>query len=395
MASAPQAIVPAAATDLVDIGDLIRKIRHKPRTPEEQAESLDPTRPAYTIAPVIGYKPASGVLGGMAGNIAVLRGDAATTHMSSLVTSATFSSKKQTSLTARFDFYGAGDRWVLDGDNRAQWTSQNTFGLGTTTSPDQGVNMRFDRFRFYETAYIKVYRRLLGGLGFHYSTHSNVEPGEDAGEVWDASPYVTYTAEHGFPTNGQTSAGIGFSVQADTRDHPISARRGWLTVASYRTFFRGFLGGDSSWQELYLDARTYKSLGAGGRQALAFWFWSDLVTGGVAPYLDLPATGMDKYGRSGRGYAEGRFRGERLAYGEVEYRRTLTANGLIGMVAFLNTTSVANQASGEHLFDDFGTGAGGGLRVLLNKKSKTNLCLDFAWGRQGSRSFYLSVQEAF
>jgi outer membrane protein assembly factor BamA len=384
-----------AGTDLYDVSDLIRKIRGKTITPEEQEASRDPRRPAYAIAPVIGYKPASGALFGIGGNIAVLRGDPATTHMSSTVVSATFSTKKQTSITGRFNVFGADNRWVFDGDNRAQWTSQETFGLGTTTSPDDEVDMQFDRFRFYETVYAKVYRRVLGGIGFHYSTHTNVEPGDDAVEAWSESPYVAYTTTNGFPLEGQTSAGLGFNLQTDTRDSSINARRGWLASASYRTFFNGFLGGDSTWQELYVDGRTYRPVGTTGRHTLAFWFWGDLVTGGVAPYLDLPATGMDKYGRSGRGYAEGRFRGERLVYGEVEYRATLTRNGLIGMVAFLNTTSLSNRASGESLFDNFATGGGAGFRLLLNKRSRTNLCVDFGFGGQGSRGFYLSVQEAF
>jgi len=392
----PDQPAPASAgTDLYDVSDLIRKIRGKTITPEEQEASRDPRRPAYAIAPVIGYKPASGALFGIGGNIAVLRGDPATTHMSSTVVSATFSTKKQTSITGRFNVFGADNRWVFDGDNRAQWTSQETFGFGTTTSPDDEVDMQFDRFRFYETVYAKVYRRVLGGIGFHYSTHTNVEPGDAAAEAWSESPYVAYTTANGFPLEGQTSAGLGFNLQTDTRDSSINARRGWLASASYRTFFNGFLGGDSTWQELYVDGRTYRPVGATGRQTLAFWFWGDLVTGGVAPYLDLPATGMDKYGRSGRGYAEGRFRGERLVYGEVEYRATLTRNGLIGMVAFLNTTSLSNRASGESLFDNFATGGGAGFRLLLNKRSRTNLCVDFGFGGQGSRGFYLSVQEAF
>lgn len=390
-----QAPTAAAGSDLYDVSDLIRRIRGKARTPAEEAASRDPKRTAYAIAPVIGYKPASGAFGGVAGNFAVLRGDPATTQMSSTVVSATFSTKKQTSLTARFNLVGADNRWKLDGDNRAQWTSQDTFGLGTTTSPEARVNMRFDRFRFYQTVYARVYRRLSAGAGFHYSTNTNVEPRSEPDESWNSSPYVTYTTANGFPLGGQTSAGPGFSVEMDTRDSSINARRGWLASASYRTFINGFLGGDSTWQELYVDGRTYRPVGTTGRQTLAFWFWGDLVTGGVAPYLDLPATGMDKYGRSGRGYAEGRFRGERLVYGEVEYRATLTRNGFMGMVAFLNTTSLSNRASGERLFDHFATGGGAGFRLLLNKRSSTNLCVDFGFGGQGSRGFYLSVQEAF
>ena len=104
---------------------------------------------------------------------------------------------------------------------------------------------------------------------------------------------------------------------------------------------------------------------------------------------------MDTYGRSARGYSEGRFRGERLVYGEVEYRTTLTANGLLGAVAFLNATTVTNSLTGEHLFDSGALGAGGGLRVLLNKRSRTNLCFDVGFGKEGSHGVYLAVQEAF
>ena len=121
----------------------------------------------------------------------------------------------------------------------------------------------------------------------------------------------------------------------------------------------------------------------------------DVVTGGVPPYLDLPATGMDLYARSGRGYPQGRFRGESLLYGEAEYRWTLTRNGLLGMVAFLNTQTLRSKQTGEKLFDSFAPGAGVGARVMLNKRSKTNLCFDVGRGKNGSKGVYFAVQEAF
>jgi len=34
-------------------------------------------------------------------------------------------------------------------------------------------------------------------------------------------------------------------------------------------------------------------------------------------------------------------------------------------------------------------------RVLLDKHSRTNLCDDYGVGRDGSRGFYLAIQEAF
>jgi outer membrane protein assembly factor BamA len=391
----PPAPHPIEAPPLVDAFDLWRKSRHKTLTPEEEAAANDPARRMYAFAPVIGYKPSSGAQFGAAGNVALYLGDPATTHISSAVASLTVSTKSQLSATARFALLAGNDRYKLDGDNRAQWTSQDTFGLGTETAAGEKLNMAFDYFRVYETAYLELVRGLFGGLGFHYSAHTGVGPGKDADAAWNESPYVAYSEENGLPLDSQTSAGASANLVADTRDNAINASRGWFGSISYRAFFDDFLGGDSSWQQLVLDARTYKTVTSDGRHKLAFWLFGDMVVGGVAPYLDLPATGMDTYGRTARGYAEGRLRGERLLYGEVEYRATLMRNGLLGMVAFLNTTTLANGQSGEQLFDHFASGGGAGLRLLINKRSRTNLCFDVGFGQKGSRGVYLAVQEAF
>ena len=209
------------------------------------------------------------------------------------------------------------------------------------------------------------------------------------------SPFVQYSEAHGLPLDAQASAGPSADLLWDTRDSFINAAHGWLAKASYRTSFDGFLGADSSWQRVNLDVRTYQPLSASGRHTLAGWMFADLIVGGVAPYLDLPGTGLDTYGRSARGYSEGEFRGERLAYGEVEYRGTLMRNGLLGMVVFVNATTISNLQQDERLFDSVAIGGGAGLRLLINKRSKTNLCFDVGFGKQGSRGIYLAVQEAF
>lgn len=128
------------------------------------AAAADPKARMRAVAPVIGYKPSTGATIGIAGNMARFFGDPATTRISSTVASLTFSTKNQTSVSVRLDRSGPGDTWSLDGDNRLQWTSQDTFGLGTTT-PDDPTHMKFDYFRLYETAYRKVYRSLHAGVG--------------------------------------------------------------------------------------------------------------------------------------------------------------------------------------------------------------------------------------
>ncbi len=70
-------------------------------------------------------------------------------------------------------------------------------------------------------------------------------------------------------------------------------------------------------------------------------------------------------------------------------------NGLLGMVAFVNATTISNLQQDERLFDSVAIGGGAGLRLLINKRSKTNLCIDYAWGQQGSKGLYLALLEAF
>ena len=106
------------------------------------------------------------------------------------------------------------------------------------------------------------------------------------------------------------------------------------------------------------DVRTYRPLIRSGSQRVAFWLMSDMMAGGVAPFLDLPTTGGDV--RSGRGHSEGRCRGEHLVYGEAEYRGALMPSGLLGFVAFVNTSTIG-----------------------------------WGWGKDGSRGFDLGIQEAF
>ena len=136
-----QAVAPDPPAETIDIFDLLRKLRHK--GPDAQPEPWDYRKPMMAFAPVIGAKPSAGVLFGAAGNIAFYRGDPSTTHISSMVASVTFSTKKQTSITNRFTMFAPENRWRLDGDDRFQWTSLDTYGLGTSADTRDGHRGRF------------------------------------------------------------------------------------------------------------------------------------------------------------------------------------------------------------------------------------------------------------
>jgi len=382
-------------TDLVrtmDVVDLIRRLRHKDPPPPAAASDRPKMR---AIAPVIGAKPSSGAIVGVAGNVAFFRGDPSTTRISSNVVSATVTSKKQAGINAHTTMYGADDRWLFEGDYRFQWTSQETFGLGTSTSSPTGELAKFDFYRLYQSLYRRLRPHLFAGGGLYFDSHTDVGPDEDAEDSWPQSPYYLYSTTNGLPLDTQMSVGPSVEIMWDTRDSFINPGRGWLARAGYRVHIDGLLGGSSSWEKINLDLRSYAPLSPDRRHRLAMWAYADLVVDGVAPYFDLPTTAGDSYGRSGRGYAEGHFRGEKLAFLELEYRGPVTPNDLLGVVAFFNATTISNHQEGERLFDNFAPGGGAGLRLLLNKRSKTNLAFDVGFGESGNHGIYLTVQEAF
>ena len=78
---------------------------------------------------------------------------------------------------------------------------------------------------------------------------------------------------------------------------------------------------------------------------------------------------------------------------ETEYRIQLTRDGLFGMVVFANFESFSNINT--WVFPSIAPAGGLGLRVKLNKYSRTNIAIDYGWGRQGSQGFFVNLGEVF
>ena len=69
-AQPPAQTAPPPDIETVDVFDVIREIRHKELTAEQKAAALDPSKKMTAFAPIIGYKPTSGVMVGVGGNVA-------------------------------------------------------------------------------------------------------------------------------------------------------------------------------------------------------------------------------------------------------------------------------------------------------------------------------------
>ncbi|MEI7983669.1 MAG: BamA/TamA family outer membrane protein, partial [Bacteroidota bacterium] len=204
-----------------------------------------------------------------------------------------------------------------------------------------------------------------------------------------------YSRLHGFDYTNYLASGLSLNFAFDTRDNIINAYKGIYINVNYRYNVK-WLGSASNGSQLWTEFRTYVSLSERiPRHLLAFWVYGSFLVSGQIPYLDLMACGFDQMNSSGRGYAQGRWRGEDFVYGEMEYRFPISrCSGVLGGVLFANVLTASNRDMQIPLFGYLKPGAGFGLRIMVGKHDRTNLLIDFGLGQRSS-GLYLQAQEIF
>jgi len=389
-------------------------------TEETQKEKKEKKQKNLSIIPlpVIAYNPTSAWMFGLAPGASWFMGDPDITSISSGLGTLIYTTNKQWIITAKTNVFLEGDSWNLLGDWRFFITSQPTYGLGTGPQSAKPVGtgieysdglfsqpipasqmMEFNYFRFHETVLKRIQdTRFFAGIGYHLDLHSKIRDNLldlDTVPALITSHYA-YQTFHGLSIEKYTLSGISLNALYDSRDNAINPYSGRYAFVNIR-INPSFLGSDKGSSILWLEYRDYLHLNKERpRHLIGFWTYGWFVTSGDVPFLDLPAVGWDQFGRSGRAYTQGRFRGEDLIYGEVEYRFPLQREkDLLGGVVFINGTTASNREGGISLFDYLDYGYGLGLRVMINKKSRANLALDVAWGKYGATGFYLGMNEVF
>jgi len=364
-----------------DIGDEIDQLFGKKRT-VKKSDSVG-LKPEISVIPALGYALQSRLAVLLAGNMAFRT--APESRISTIIASAAYTQNKQFTLPIQSSIWNKSNTYNFVGEMRFYRYPQSTFGLGSSSNINNEDPMKYDYIRFSEIVLRHVSGNFYAGAGYIIDYHTDIShAGTENGAVSD---YATYG-----PAAHTTSSGITLDGLIDTRDFSINPSSGFYASYQFRENLRG-LGSTSTWNSLILDIRKYYRFPASSNNVIAFWSYDWLTLSGKPPYLDLPSTLWDEDTNAGRGYIQGRFRGAQMVYFETEYRYRITANGLLGGVVFVNMESFS-AAQGTRL-QAIQPAFGPGLRIKLNKISKTNVCIDYGIGREGSRGLFVNVGELF
>jgi len=363
-----------------DIGDVLHKLFHSKTTPE--IDSIT-SKPQVSVVPAIGYTLVTSFAIVVSGNIAFRNGPQS--RISTVVASASYTENKQFIMPIQTNFWTKDNSYEFVGNYSYLKYPQSTYGLGSNSKISADDPMDYSLIQFYETILRHVGGNFYAGLGYDFDDHWDIsEKGNPDGSESDYAKYgtATRTISSGFTINGQF----------DSRDNAINPSKGTYVGLQLRNSDKNF-GATKNWQSLIIDVRKYINFPEGSDNTLALWSYNWLIVGGKPPYLDLPATGWDANFATGRGYIQGRFRGNDMLYGEAEYRYKITADGVLGGTVFLNGETF-NAERGTSL-QSIQPGFGPGLRVKLNKVSNTNISINYGFGNEDSRGLFISVGEAF
>jgi len=368
--------------DAMDVIEKVIKVREKEPV---DSESLKPGKILTSVFPAVGYSLSNGVTFILATNFSFYTGNPATTNLSVITLNPLYSLKEQIIIPLISSIWLSNNKINLLGDYRFYQYPSLTYGLGGRRLLSQSDSVDYSYIKISQEALYRIATNLYGGGGYNLDYHYNIE------ETGNNRQYFRYTDG----VTKTTSSGWVARLKYDDRTNMNNPENAFYADVTYRDNLTA-LGSTSDWREVDVEFRKYIRLSKHPRNILAFWSWNEFTYGpyrNSVPYFDLPSTGWDEYSNSGRGYIQGRFRGADMVYLEGEDRFDILNNGLLGGVVFCNSESVPNYPSTH--FSTIHVGKGVGLRIKLNKYSKTNLCLDYGWGDGGSQGFFFNVGEVF
>jgi hypothetical protein len=358
----------------------------------------------FLIIPIIGSQPATGFSYGFVTQY-TFKGKLAEDKYSSANLGVTYTEKKQLLINVKNSVMMNHNKIFFSGDWRFYIFSQANYGLGTDIIPPRHEDADFDLealkepmdynyLKFHQTGSWEVKDNYYVGAGVHLDWYTTITDNNLDIANGQFTNHYNYSKKYGYNENEYFVNGLSLNLLYDSRDNQINTNNGMFANINYR-FNPAFNSNQHASNVLFMEYRYFMPLSKLNKQhVFSIWATGQFVTSGVVPYLNLPSIGWDQRSRSGKGYTQGLFRGQKMVYFETEYRFPIKCNNLISGTVFGNLTSASDKDRDIRLFQYIQPAVGVGLRILIDKATRTNLVMNYAWGRH-SKAFYLNAGESF
>ncbi len=302
------------------------------------------------------------------------------TRTSNMELAVLYTTRKQTIFLPKYTIFTAGEKYYFEGLVEILLNfPEFYYGIGDKTPIKNQEQVDYQLVAWEAKWLRKVCetKKIFLGLETRFFNRSDV----------NIKPGGLLSTEKTTGYNGSTTVGLGPAITWDERDNVVNPSKGvFLDIRA--AFNRKVLGGTVAYNRFLVDFRKYFNVFPKRRQILAFELYGSTVIGN-APWKELSELGGP---RIMRGFFRGRFRDKSLLAFQSEYRVPIYK--WFGVVGFAGIGQVSRSPS--FVVRDLKMSYGGGLRVMLNKKEKLNLRLDYGRGDKDRKGFfYLGFAESF
>ncbi len=372
-------------TEQKDIRDVFHQILRSKK------KERDENRFYWSVVPAAGYTLQTGFAGVVSANIGFYDSKLPEQKISTISASATYSEYRQILAPLYVNIWSMNNKINFISDFKYLDYPSEIYGLGGKRIPvsqnsNEAFTVDYKAVKLHQSAMFGILKNFYAGGGIFYDQFWNIKVSDSLGRQ------VRYLLNRNLG-DSERAVGLGIRALYDSRLNQITPENGLYATVLYRPNF-DFLGSHNNWSSMQFEARKYFRFPENSHNILAFWGFAWVTTSkNDPPYLLLPSTSWDDQYNTGRGYIQSRFRGRNMFYYENEYRFRLTRNGLLGGVVFANAQTFSGDLSSEYkkIYIGYGTG----IRIKLNKKSNTNLAIDYGFGQDGSKGFFVNLGEVF
>ncbi len=340
-----------------------------------QGDSAKPYRKYVFAVPIFAYKPETRWLFGVSvAHIFRTRNGDSITRPSLVRLNLSYSQNHQSSVRPYFDIFTNNNIYNFRGLYQYTNFIEYYWGIGATR-PNTGKELySFHLHKFNLKAARLVAPKLYAGIQLNAEKMAGVS----------APSGGLLQTEGAYGNTGYSATGFGVTVYYDSRDNVYFPFSGHMIELS-NCYYDSWLGSNYRFSNITLDARKYKRLWK--ENVIAAQVYVNLNTGEV-PFRMLATMGSENYMR---GYYNGRFRDNNLIACQAELRKTIW--GPVAFTAFAGAGSVSHSTSGitDYIKPNFGLG----LRMKAIPREHINMRVDMGFMGDGSRAFYITMNEAF
>lgn len=301
------------------------------------------------------------------------------THSSNGRTTFIYTLNNQYDWTTFYELFTNDNNFVFIGSVSFRRFPQYYYGIGDDLAAQEREKFDYQRVYIDLRNRFRVFNKFYLGLAYNLNTLFNITWEEgDHSNFWNNPEFLG--------TNGYLVSGLGPEFTFDSRDNVANPLRGSYLNFAY-LFYDNAFGSEYNYQLFEIDLSKYIAINKDKYWVLGL----NLVgkfTKGQTPFDRVPGLGSDEIMR---GYYNGSFRDQKYMAVQVEWRMPIWR--FIGFTAWVGTGQVGTKVS-EYTWQGLKPNFGVGLRIMYDKKSKSNLRLDQGFG-ESTDGFYFNIDEAF